>query len=499
MKKNAAPASLMSSGLENLALPDTGAASPVPNEVVWWVNSFRQRLGDWRFWVIQAMVMGVTIGHALGEIFEEDILGQDLGAVYFIPASLYFVPVIYASLNFGRAGAIPTAIWSALLAVPNVFIWHQGMERAGEAFQMSVMILLATVIAGRVDKEIAARREAETEERARRVSEMKFHTLFDSAAEPIVVLDGNGIVQEVNAAAAELFGQSEMALAGKPLTQVLGSEGAQAIQAAAHGSDAGNAELRIKTATGAEIWVEPLCAHLPDVEGPPLVQVMLRDVTEKRGLQSYAREIIRAQEEERARIARELHDVGLQSVILFCRQLDTAGEVAGPDLPEPVQAALGEARRTAEGIADELRRFSRDLRPVVLEDLGLVPAVRRLVSETSTLASVRGRFVVTGDPRRLPADAELSIFRIVQEALRNVGRHSTASHVTVRLWYQADAVRVIVRDDGQGFKIPVYTALASGGKLGLLGMRERARLVGGTCDILSSPGKGTRVEVSIPS
>ena len=420
------------------------------------------------------MVLAVTGGHAIGEILER-VTGHQLGAMYFIPASLYFFPVIYASLNFGREGAIPTAVWAALLAIPNVIIWHQGLERIGEAFQMTVMILLAVVISGRVDKEIAARKEAEDEERARRLSEFKYHALFDGAAEPILVFDGDGIVQEANFAAAALVGRTESELIGRPLTQLFGSEGAELLLRAGSGSTVSTEELAITGRTGTKIWVEPLCTRLPSADGRTMVQALLRDVTERRGFQSYAQEIVRAQEEERARIARELHDIGLQSVILLCRRLDTVGEAAGQELPESVGRALVEARRTAEDIADELRRFSRDLRPVILEDLGLVPAVKRLVSETSARSSVRGRLVVTGEPRRLSSSAELSIFRIAQEALRNVERHAGASHVTVKLGYQAHAVRVTVTDDGKGFEMPLlYTTLASSGKLGLLGMRERA-------------------------
>ncbi len=486
------------SGRQAVTPGDSPRASTLPDAVAGFLARLRLRLRDRRFWAIQSMVLAVTAGHAIGEIVER-VTGHQLGAIYFIPASLYFFPVIYASLNFGREGAIPTAVWAALLAIPNVVIWHHGLERIGEAFQMTVMILLATVIAGRVDKEIAARKEAEEEERARRLSQLKYHALFDGAAEPILVFDGDGIVQEANVAAAVLIGRTDTELIGRSLTQLFGSQGAELLLRAGSGSAVSTEELAITSRAGAKIWVEPLCTRLPSADGSTAVQAVLRDVTERRGFQSYAQEIVRAQEEERARIARELHDIGLQSVILLCRRLDTVEEAAGHELPESVGKALVEARRTAEDIADGLRRFSRDLRPVILEDLGLVPAVKRLVSETSDRSSVRGRLVVTGEPRRLSASAELSIFRIAQEALRNVERHAGASHVTVKLGYQAHAVRVTVTDDGKGFELPLYTTLASSGKLGLLGMRERARLAGGTCDMFARPGKGTRVEVSIPS
>src|SRR5439155_3788908 len=112
------------------------------------------------FWATQLMVVGVTATHVTVEALEL-LTGYRLGAIYFVPVSLYFFPVVYASLNFGRGGAVPTAIWSTLLALPNIFIGHEGLERAGEAFQMVTMITLAIIVAGRVDREITARRRAE--------------------------------------------------------------------------------------------------------------------------------------------------------------------------------------------------------------------------------------------------------------------------------------------------------------------------------------------------
>jgi signal transduction histidine kinase len=106
---------------------------------------------------------------------------------------------------------------------------------------------------------------------------------------------------------------------------------------------------------------------------------------------------------------------------------------------------------------------------------------------------------VNNVPRRVAPGAELALFRIAQESLRNVERHSGASRVTVRLTYATNEIRLTVSDDGEGFELPSYSTLAGAGRLGLLGIYERARLAGGTCRIDSHPGKGTRIEARVPT
>ena len=115
-------------------------------------------------------------------------------------------------------------------------------------------------------------------------------------------------------------------------------------------------------------------------------------------------------------------------------------------------------------------------------------------------SGIHGRFGLTGRPCRLPATVEVSLFRIAQESLRNVERHANASNVTVRLQFEPEQVGLVVADDGQGFQMPQSTtSLAAAGRLGLLGMQERASLAGGRCEVYSRPAKGTRVSVELPT
>jgi PAS domain S-box-containing protein len=443
------------------------------------------------------MVVAVSGGHAATEL-SHVVDAPHLEAMYFVPASLYFFPILYASLNFGREGAIPTAVWSALLAIPNILLWHHGLERLGEAIQLTMMIVLASIVAWRVDKEVAARLIAETMERARALSEVKYRALFEKAAEPILVVSEDGAIQEANAAAAALLGTTTASLTGQPLASVVGQH-SEAILSRAIAAPDDRHELHFEGPDGSDIWLEPLCTVVQADAGESLAQVMLKDVTERRGFQRYAREITRAQEEERQRIAQELHDVSVQSAIMICRRLDAATEAVEDGDRREMTRTLAEARRTAETMADELRRFSRDLRPLILDDLGLVPALNRLLSELRERSNLEIRFDVRGSVRRLDSPAELAMFRICQEALRNIELHADASRAAVEIEFAPAQVVLIVTDDGAGFVVPALAGLLGEGRLGLLGMRERAALVGGECEIQSSPGNGTRVVTEIPT
>ena len=152
------------------------------------------------------------------------------------------------------------------------------------------------------------------------------------------------------------------------------------------------------------------------------------------------------------------------------------------------------ARETLQSV----RRFSRDLRPPVLDDLGLLAAIEMVVEDTDRRLPQGAQLKVSGQPRRVEGAVELALFRIAQEALRNVEKHANARTATVELDFNEREVRLSVTDDGHGFSLPKSVSdLARAGKLGLLGMKERVELVGGTFQILSSAGQGTQVIVKV--
>lgn len=214
-------------------------------------------------------------------------------------------------------------------------------------------------------------------------------------------------------------------------------------------------------------------------------------------LRGYIGAISRAQEDERRRLARELHDQTIQDLIALDQRIQMLGmrlKSAGSIEPEQVE----DLHRAANEAIQEVRRLSRALRPIYLEDLGLVPALEMLARETQTALAIPVGFQARGVPQRLPSEAELTVYRIVQEALSNVGRHAQARHAWVEVEYQPEALTAQVRDDGVGFQPPERTSdLALQGHYGILGMYERAERVGARLSIASSPGEGTRVSLHL--
>lgn len=213
----------------------------------------------------------------------------------------------------------------------------------------------------------------------------------------------------------------------------------------------------------------------------------------------YAQQITRAQEDERARIARELHDDTIQSMIVLSRQLEA--QAKADEEVSPVKAQhLRELQRIADDVIQGIRRFSRDLRPSTLDDLGLLPTLEGLAASLTEKDGVLTGLGVTGGRRRLAPEVELVLFRIAQEALNNVKKHAEATQVMINVEFTDSAVTMVVQDNGKGFTIATPAEdLAASGHLGLIGMHERARLLGGTLIIESHPGRGTKLVVTVPA
>jgi len=228
----------------------------------------------------------------------------------------------------------------------------------------------------------------------------------------------------------------------------------------------------------------------------------LRDVTEGKRMQDnlryYLQEITKAQEEERKRIARELHDDTAQALYALTRQVDNFAR-ANTDLSADNAAFLGDLGKQINKVLQDLRRFSQDLRPPMLDDLGLLATLRWLVSESRERYGIEVDLRVVGTEQRLPPEVEFTLFRIVQEAVRNIERHSQALKAEISAEFGEGKIRVSVSDNGKGFKLSENLVdLVRTGKLGLAGMEERARLLNGSLRIESVPDKGTTITVEIP-
>jgi two-component system sensor histidine kinase DegS len=208
--------------------------------------------------------------------------------------------------------------------------------------------------------------------------------------------------------------------------------------------------------------------------------------------------VIKAQEEERRRVARDIHDGPAQMMANAVLQVEIVDKLLDRD-PPAAASEMKDLRRIINDSLKDLRRIIFDLRPMILDDLGLAPALRRYTDDFSSRHSLPVKMKVLGVETRIDPIVEVALFRIVQEALHNARKHALASRVVVTLGYGPDAVGVSIEDDGKGFDpTGVSRNWGQSDKFGLSGMRERAKLFGGSLDVDTAPGEGTKITVRIP-
>lgn len=336
--------------------------------------SLRMRLREPRFWIVQGLVLAISAAHTAVEW--HGFLRHE-PSMYLLPISTYFIPVLYAALNFGVEGALPTGLLCVVLSIPNIVFFHSRDARFGVIVQLLLLVSLGVVVALHVDREKHAKQMAE------------------------------------------------------------------------------QANTRLAQA--------------------------------QESLQAYVGIAMLAHEEERQRLSRELHDETIQDLVVVRGAVSDIVHGTAPN--DRLAVITGELDKAISGI----RRICRALRPSVLDDLGLVAALEGLVAETGSRAHVQAAISVVGEPIRFSAETELAIYRVVQEALHNIERHAHAKRAQVRLTFADAGVRVEIADDGRGFdpsRVPQD-------RLGLAGMRERARLIGGSLRIERGPGR-TAIVLDMP-
>jgi two-component system, NarL family, sensor histidine kinase DegS len=233
------------------------------------------------------------------------------------------------------------------------------------------------------------------------------------------------------------------------------------------------------------------------------VMEALQDITEEKRMQEsmryYVQLITRAQEEERKRLARDLHDDVSSSLLLLIRGLDSAMPASRSRSSLAFKETIESLRVQAVDALQHVRRYVQNLRPRILDDLGLIASLNWMADDMHRTFSIRTSVSVTGVERGLSAEIQLLLFRIAQEALSNVGRHSRADKAEIALDIGDRSVTMTIRDNGRGFKVPAQIEeLAGGGRLGIMGMVERAGLLNGTLNVRSSPDGGTEVVAAIP-
>lgn len=343
-----------------------------------------------------------------------------------------------------------------------------------------------------------------------RISEERFRELFESANDAIWVHDLEGNVVAANKASEKLTGYSlrELSQANKLnvraflLPEGLALAGEIRRKLLANEPVAQPYEQRIIRGDGTEAILMMTTNLLTESGKPVAFQHIARDVTEekrmKENLRFYLQQITRAQEEERKRIARELHDDTIQYLVVLARQLDDLA-YSSKGLSKDERQYLENLRQQINSIMEGVRRLSHDLRPATLDRLGLLPALEWLASNMSKQTEIKVEVKTRGTERRFPAEVELVLFRIVQEALSNVRRHSQATNAEVIVEFGDKRITIIIKDNGKGFVPPETTGdLVKEGRFGLAGMHERIQLLGGSLKIDAAPGKGTTVTVEAP-
>ena len=250
------------------------------------------------------------------------------------------------------------------------------------------------------------------------------------------------------------------------------------------------------------IWLHFTASPIKDDDGEIYGAIeTLVDITERKNLEDnlrfFLQQITKAQEEERKYIARELHDDMAQILGSLSRRLDNLLRkehnfgVSEASALQDIQALLNQGLQSLNG-------FIQNLRPSLLDDLGLIPALRSLTNNLEKTDGTLAEFTIIGEERRLTNEIELSLFRIVQEALSNVHKHAQATEVHVSAEFNESAIKLTVSDNGNGFELKgSMDDLPRIGQLGLMGMQERVWLLGGSIEVNSKPGKGTTLKVDV--
>jgi PAS domain S-box-containing protein len=349
------------------------------------------------------------------------------------------------------------------------------------------------------------RRKLEAARHELKVSEDSYRYLFENAHDAIWLHDLEGNFIMVNKATQKLTGNSAAELIQMNVKSFLSEESldlAHQIRKKLLNNQVVEQpyEQHFFRRDGSEVYIQLTTSLVFDKGKPVAFHHIARDITEQRkmneNLRFYLQHATKAQEEERKRISHELHDDTIQSLVVLSRQLDTLAN--DQKLSGDNRARLEELWHQTDSILQGVRRLSQDLRPAALDRLGLLPAVELLTQEVTRYSSVATKVNLLGKEHRLPEEVAIALFRITQEALRNIWRHSGATRAEVTIDFTDGRTKIIVSDNGRGFQIPEKISdLAKQDKLGLAGMQERAQLVGGTLIVQSQLGKGTTITVEL--
>jgi PAS domain S-box-containing protein len=344
-------------------------------------------------------------------------------------------------------------------------------------------------------------------------SEERFRSLIEHSSDAIALLSDKGVVSYASPSTSRVIGFAAEECVGKSFYAYMNPDEIAALQQSLLSSNLGvesaPIEFRYNHKSGKQVWLEGICTNLLDDPNVCAVVFNYRDITHRKEaeqeLRVYNEQLRRLsarlqsiREEERTRISREVHDevggfltVLKMDVAVVERKLGTVQHPAGKDLGEELNAVSARIDRTIQSV----RRIAHELRPGVLDAFGLEEAIETELNLFQLRTAVTSRFVSKVEKLRLNDEQATALFRIFQESLTNVIRHARASEVDVVLSQFESSVRMEIHDNGVG--IPAFPSSRTD-SLGLLGMRERARMIGGGVAFEGGPGKGTTVSVLVP-
>jgi PAS domain S-box-containing protein len=339
-------------------------------------------------------------------------------------------------------------------------------------------------------------------------SEARKSAIMRVALDGILTIDHAGRILELNSAVEKMFLQNRSGLIGQEIMQILPSnlrswflDGLVNCFNGKKGPASGSRiEINALRTDGSQFNAEFTITQIK-LEGQPTFAVYIRDITQRKRaeeeLRALPQRIIEAQEMERERVARELHD-GINQLIASVKM--RLGKVMEnlPELKPAAREILSRCDHLLVKALEENRRIAHNLHPTDLDNLGLSTACRNFCADFELRANVKVRCTIAPFKRRLPLDIELNLFRIVQEAINNIEKYARAKTVKLQLGLKGEAVLLKIQDDGCGFDTEKSMhGKKKGHGLGLTNMRERALAMGGTCEVISSPKKGTAILVKI--
>jgi PAS domain S-box-containing protein len=331
------------------------------------------------------------------------------------------------------------------------------------------------------------------------ISEKRYRLLFENANDIVFTTDLAGQFTSMNRAGEELTGYrrdeaAKITFASVVVPESLGMAHEMLRRKREGEVERTQFEVEIIARDGRRIPLEVHTALLYQDGQPAGVHGIARDISERKQAEQALIQLNERLEDEAKRIAHALHDEAGQLLSSVHLALDEVTR----DLPPANRAHMANVKELLDQVEEELRRLSHELRPTVLDDLGLVPALEFLADRVAK----RSGLVITVQEEvreeRLPAFVETALYRSVQEALTNVMRHAKAKRVEIALQQGADTVQCTIQDDGVGFDVRAAQARRGDHGLGLVGIRERAGALGGTLTIRSTPGHGTTILITIP-